>query len=274
MAFENFKETIWAAGIERALKRRLGLASRCDTQYQGDVGQGKRVKIVGAMRPTINTYVPGTNINAPESPIDTGVYLDIDQYKYANFFVDSVDAAQTDENIMGTLSEGAADGIAEMRDMYVGSLTAKAENASDSTLCDTAEKALRAVDNALVGLWECGVRTTDNIMVECPPWFYDLITNHIIADSTNNTNLIATGELGRYKGAHIHMSNCLYNDGMDDHIMVRTPKAIAFAGGIHRVIPYEPERQFGEAVKVLDTYGAKIVRPIELFVVKAHFMED
>ena len=27
------------------------------------------------------------------------------------------------------------------------------------------------------------------------------------------------------------------------------------------------------AVKVLDTYGAKIVRPIELFVVRAHMME-
>ena len=273
MAFENFKETIWAAGIERALKKRLGLASRCNTQYQGDVGQGKRVKIVGAMRPTINTYIPGKSINVAESPLDTGVYLDVDQYKYANFFVDSVDAAQTDKDIMAALSEGAADGIAEMRDMYVGGLAAQSENMSDSALVDTPAKALREIDNALVGLWEMGVRTTDDIMIECPPWFYDMITNHIIADSTNNTNLIATGELGRYKGAHIHMSNCLYNDGTDDFIMVRTKKAIAFAGGIHRVIPYEPELQFGEAVKVLDTYGAKIVRPVELFVVKAHGAE-
>ncbi len=273
MAFENFKETIWAKGIERALKRRCVLEANCNRQFQGDVGEGKRVKIVGAMRPTINTYIPGKSINVAESPIDTGVYLDIDQYKYANFFVDSIDAAQSDENIMQILIDGAADGITELRDMYIGSLANQSENMSDSALVDTVDKAVAEIDNALVALWECGVRTADDIVVECPPWFYDKICTKVISLSTDNPKLIGNGEVGRYKGAHIVMSNCLYNDGLDDYIMVRTKKAIAFAGGIHRVIPYEPELQFGEAVKVLDTYGAKIVRPIELFVVRAHMME-
>ena len=37
-----------------------------------------------------------------------------------------------------------------------------------------------------------------------------------------------------------------------------------------RVEPYRPEKQFGDAVKVLDTYGAKVVRPKEIYVIKAH----
>lgn len=270
MAYENFKETIWAKGIERALKLRTVLEDGCNKQYKGEVGEGKRVKIVGVSRPTISTYTPGTDIGAPEKPADTGVYLDIDQYKYANFFVDSVEDAQTDADIMQALIDGAADGIAEIRDTYVGSLAALSEQSSVSTAIGNSDAAIGAIDTALVELWSNGVKQSNEIRIECPPWFYDLITNKIISLSTDNPKIIGNGEVGMYKGAHVFMANCLHNDNTDDYIMVRTRKAIAFAGGIHRVIPYEPEKQFGDAIKVLDTYGAKIVRPEELFVIKAH----
>ncbi|MDD6262537.1 MAG: hypothetical protein PUA83_05575 [Clostridiales bacterium] len=270
MAYENFKETIWAKGIERALLKRCVLEANCNTKFQGEVGEGKRVKIVGAARPTISTYTPGTNISTPEKPADTSVYLDIDQYKYANFFVDSIEAAQSDADIMQIYIDGAADGITELRDAYVGSLAASSENISDSLSAATTDEAISHVDTALVGLWEKGIRTSDDVVLECPPWFYDRIVTKIISISTDNPKLIGNGEVGRYKGAHVVMSNNIYNDGTDDYIMLRTKKAIAFAGGIHRVIPYEPELQFGEAVKVLDTYGAKIVRPDELFVLRVH----
>ena len=270
MAFDNFKETIWSKGIERALLKRCVLEANCNKQYQGEIGEGKRVKIVGASRPTINTYFPGTTINAAETPTDTGIYLDINQYKYANFFVDSVEAAQSDADILQALIDGAADGITEQRDSYIANLTRDADNTSTSTAISSVDEAISAIDRCLVSLWSVGVRTSDDIVVECPPWFYDMICSKIISISTDNPQLITNGEVGKYKGAHVVMSNCLYNDDGDDYIMVRTKKAIAFAGGIHRVIPYEPELQFGEAVKVLDTFGARIVRQNELYVLKAH----
>ncbi|MBQ5973377.1 MAG: hypothetical protein IJL69_04185 [Oscillospiraceae bacterium] len=270
MAYENFKETIWAKGIERALLKRCVLENNCNTKFAGEVGEGKKVKILGAARPTVRTYVPGTNINVAEKPSDTGVTLEIDQFKYANFFVDSIEAAQSDADIMQALVDGAADGITELRDAYVGSLAANATNKTTSSSANTEEKAIALVDAALISLWGIGVRSADDVVVECPPWFYDKICNKLIALSSDNPSLLKNGEVGRYKGAHVVMSNCLYNDGTDDYIMVRTKKAIAFAGGIHRVIPYEPELQFGEAVKVLDTYGAKIVRQDELRVILAH----
>ncbi|MBR6772337.1 MAG: hypothetical protein IKM29_02975 [Clostridia bacterium] len=270
MAFENFKETIWSKGIERALLKRCVLEANCNRQYQGEVGEGKRVKIVGAARPTISTYIPGLNINAAETPADTAVYLDIDQYKYANFFVDSIDAAQSDADILQALIDGAADGITEKRDSHIANLAREADHTSDSTAISSTDDAVAAIDRCLVSLWSVGVRTADDIVVECPPWFYDMICSKLITLSTDNPQLITNGEVGKYKGAHVCMSNCLFNNDTDDYIMVRTKKAIAFAGGIHRVIPYEPELQFGEAIKVLDTYGAKIVRQDELFVLKAH----
>ena len=53
-------------------------------------------------------------------------------------------------------------------------------------------------------------------------------------------------------------------------MMIRTKKAIAFAGQINETEAYRPEQLFKDDVKGLDTYGAKVVRPKELYVVKAH----
>ena len=44
----------------------------------------------------------------------------------------------------------------------------------------------------------------------------------------------------------------------------------AHAGQINETEAYRPEGLFKDAVKGLDTYGAKVVRPKELYVVKAH----
>ena len=68
----------------------------------------------------------------------------------------------------------------------------------------------------------------------------------------------------------VKISNLLYSDGTDDYLMVRTKKAIAFAGQINETEAYRPEQLFKDAVKGLDTYGAKVVRPKELYVIKAH----
>ena len=161
MAYENFKETIWAKGIERALLKRCVLENNCNTKFAGEVGEGKKVKILGAARPTVRTYVPGTNINVAEKPSDTGVTLEIDQFKYANFFVDSIEAAQSDADIMQALVDGAADGITELRDAYVGSLAANATNKTTSSSANTEEKAIARVDAALISLGGIGVRSAD-----------------------------------------------------------------------------------------------------------------
>ena len=68
----------------------------------------------------------------------------------------------------------------------------------------------------------------------------------------------------------LQFANNLYNDGTDDYMMIRTKRAIAFAGAIDETEAYRPESFFADAVKGLNVYGAKIVRPKELYVIKAH----
>ena len=54
----NFKPTFWSKYCQTELKKDLVLANWCDYKYDGEVKGGARLKIVGASRPTIQTYKP------------------------------------------------------------------------------------------------------------------------------------------------------------------------------------------------------------------------
>ena len=87
---------------------------------------------------------------------------------------------------------------------------------------------------------------------------------------TDNVEYIKRGALGKYANTYLRMSNNLYNDGTDDYEMIRTKKAIAFAGQIDKVKTARKEKGFADIIKGLHVYGAKLVRPKELYVIKAH----
>ena len=85
----NFKPTFWSKYIQTELAKDLVIANWTDYKFEGEIKYGERVKIVGAVRPTIGTYVPGTDINI-EHLGDNAQYLDIDYADYFAFEVDDV----------------------------------------------------------------------------------------------------------------------------------------------------------------------------------------
>ena len=269
MAYANFKPTIWSKKIQHELTKFTVLQEDCNTTLQGEARMGETVKIIGATRPTAKTYVPGTNIEAAETPAGTTVDLKIDQYKYTHFLVDDVDEAQAIDGVMEALMQESAAELAEKRDSYIASLAKDATQASASAAITTADAAKKAVDAAFVQLWDNGVKIGADVSIVITPWFYNLFKDKLTELYTNNVEMIKKGIIGMYNGAMVKLSNNLYNDETDDYMLIRTKGAIAFAGGISKVEPYRPEGQFSDAVKVLDTYGAKIVRPKELYVIKA-----
>ncbi|MEG0570901.1 MAG: hypothetical protein RR497_04565, partial [Oscillospiraceae bacterium] len=125
MAFTNFKPTVWSKHIQLELPKLTVFKQDCDFSFDGDIAKGKRVKILGAGRPTIKKYVPGTDIDAPEQPQDTSVYLDIDQYDYFNYSTDDIDKAQSIEGLMPALSEETTRGLAENEDKFIAEQVAK-----------------------------------------------------------------------------------------------------------------------------------------------------
>jgi len=270
MSYANFKPTIWSKYIEHELKKFTVFKEDCDYKYEGEVGKGKTVKILGVGRPTIGDY-KGTDIGSPEAVPDSSVTLTIDQAKFFNFMVDDVDDAQAKEGLMPALMEESTRGLAEEEDKFIGKWLAKeAGGKSASTAVTTEEAAVKAVDAAFEYLWKNGVSNKDKVTIYVTPWFYNLFKNRLVALKTDNDELIAKGVVGMYNNAKVKMSSFIHNDGTDDCMIIKTSKAYAFCNGINKTEAYRPEGLFSDAVKGLDTFGGKMVRPKECYVIKAH----
>lgn len=270
MSYANFKPLIWSKHIQHELPKFTVFEQDCDYQFSGEAGEGKTVKILGVARPTIGTYT-GADIGAPETVPDSSVILPIDQAKFFNFMVDDVDEAQSIEGLMPALMTESTRAMAEQRDTYLAGLAALGAGAfSTSTAVTTKANAKTLIDGAIQKLWEEGVSQKDDVTIYLNPKVYLLFQEYITETKTDNDAAIASGVLGRYAGAKIKMSNNFYNDGTDDYLFVKTSKAIAFCGGIDKVEAYRPQGLFSDAVKGLNTYGGKVVRPKELYVMKAH----
>lgn len=267
----NFKPMFWSKYCQTNLRKALILAKWCDYQFQGEIKQGERLKIVGVVRPTIQTYVPGTRLNI-ENLGDNSQYLDVDQLKYFAFEVDDVDKAQSIPNYLETQFDEARDALADNADAYVGTLAKDADSdmTSESIDLSALTSMLAPINEALKKLYANNVPQTTELAADLTPDHIVELRMELAELFTDNVEYVKRGALGKFANTYLRMSNNLYNDGVDTYEMVRTKKAIAFAGQIEKVERAKIPDGFGEIIKGLHVYGAKLVRPKELYVIKVH----
>lgn len=267
----NFKPTFWSKYCQTELKKALVLANWCDYKYEGEVKGGARLKIVGAVRPKVQTYVPGKDLDI-ETLGDNAQYLDIDQFKAFAFEVDDVDRAQSKEGYLETEFDEAKTALAEDADKFVGKLAkgALSNMTSASTDISAETSPLTSVDAGLVKLYKNNVPTTEELAADLNPEHITSIRSKLANLFTDNVEYIKRGAVGKYNNCFLRMSNNLYNDGTDDYEMIRTKKAIAFANNFEKIEKCRPSARFSDVIKGLHVYGGKLVRPKELYVIKAH----
>ena len=268
----NFKPTFWSKYIQTELAKDLVVANWCDYKFEGEIKNGERVKIVGAVRPTINTYVPGTDITI-ESLADNAQYLDIDYADYFAFEVDDVDKAQSMPGYLDAQFSEAKKALAEKEDATVAQVAALGAltNMKSSSLDISAQTSpTDSIDAGLVKLYKNNVSTKEVLAADLNPEHITLIRSKLQSLFTDNVEYIKMGAIGKYNNVMLRLSNNLYNDGTDDYELLRTKKAVAVANQIDKVETARKEKGFASIIKGLNVYGAKVVRPKELYVIKAH----
>lgn len=269
MAYANFKQTFWSKHIQHELETKTILANFTNRTFEGEAKYGNNVKILGVGRPSIGNY-EGTSIGTPETIEDTSVFLTIDQAKYFNFMVDDVDKAQSVPGLMEALMKEAIRAKALEIDSFIAEQAKDAGAFSNSLQIDTAAKAKSAIDAGILKLRENDVAITDEVVMEIPFFVYQYLKEKYIDLDTSNSAMINTGIVGKYDGVMVRPTNNLYNDGTDDYAMIRTKNAIAYVNQIDKVEAYRPDDLFSDAIKGLTVYGAKVVRPKELYTIKCH----
>lgn len=267
----NFKPMYWSKYCQTELRKDLVLSTWTDHQYEGELKSGARLKIVGAVRPIVQKYVPGKDLNI-ESLGDNSQYLDITESDAFAFEVDDIDRAQSQAGYLETQFDEAKAALAESADAFVGKLAAKANKdmMSESTALATLESALEPINAAHVKLYRNNVSDKVELAADLTPAHIVALRTELASLFTENVEYIKRGAVGKYANTYLRMSNNLYNDGTDTYEMVRTKKAIAFAGQIDKIENARKEKGFADIIKGLHVYGAKIVRPKELYVIKVH----
>lgn len=272
----NFQQTIWSASILRSLDKITSLRNHCNFQYEKDSKNAKEVKILSVNRPTIRTYVPGTAITR-ESATDSSQLLQLNQYRYFNFEVEDIVKAQSVPGLMEALTDEAGKGLALEGDKYVAKIV-KDDVESDagevatsaSVIALANSNAMASVEEGFATLYANDCKVSDTFYLELAPKVFTTYRQQLTELSTNNPEILKKGAVGKINNAYVCIENCLpeATDGGSVYNILRTDKAIAFAEQIEKVEHYRPEDAFTDAVKGLYVFGAKIIRPKEIYVMK------
>ncbi|MFK4345125.1 MULTISPECIES: P22 coat protein - protein 5 domain protein [unclassified Paenibacillus] len=274
MTVQHFIPTIWSARLNESLKKNLVYGNVVNTDYEGEIkGQGSTVKINSIGTVTIGNYDKVAGIGNPQELDATQKTLVIDQAKYFNFQVDDVDAAQANVNLLDGGIVEASYGLANVVDQYLAGFytEVKAEN----TVGNDTTPIIPTKDTAYDLLIDLGVLLDENNVPESerfvvvPAWYYGLLLKD--ARFTKDSNIIRTGYVGDIDGMIVYKSNNVPNTaGAKYKIIAGHKSAISFAGQVDSVEAFRPEKQFSDAVKGLQVFGVKCIKPEALAVLTAN----
>lgn len=281
MAVTHFIQTIWSKKIQDDLEEKCKLVMDCTREYEGDCKYANTVKILAVGEPTIGNYL-GQDIDIEEMT-DSSQNLVIDVQKYFAFEVKDVDKAQSVPGLPEKYQQKAMRKLALAREKFIGALVAgKAQSSADEeagnttfkegattivTAADNTQEAIKtALDDAMITLREKNF--DDKGIIEIDPRTYKTFKEKLIELKTANDELIRRGVLAEYDGYEVKSTNNVFRDGSYVYCIVRSDKAIAFAGQINEVEAGRMERRFSDYIRGLDTYGAKIIAQDEIVCVK------
>lgn len=281
MSVQHFIQTIWSKKIQDDLEEKCKLVQDCTREYEGDCQYAKTVKILAVGEPTIGNYI-GQDIDI-EKMTDSGQDLVIDVQKYFAFEVEDVDKAQSVPGLPEKYQQKSMRKLALAREKFIGALVAgKAQSSADEEAGNTTYKegaltiitaggktqtAIKtALDDAIITLRENNF--DESGIIEIDPRTYKTFKDNLIELKTANDELIKRGVVGEYDGYEVKSTNNVYRDDAHVYCIVRSDKAIAFAGQINKVEAGRMEKRFSDYVRGLDTYGAKIISQDEIVCVK------
>lgn len=285
MATTKFKQALWSKQIMDILKTLTGLRTHSNASYTGEVKGGNTLHITGIVKPTVGDYVQGTDITM-EAVAGRDITMVIDHQKYVTQVFDDVDRAQSIDGVMEAATKEMGQVLHEEADKAVAAeiktatdtgVTFSEEDGSTTTVKTLQEASASAatkaniigrIEDGTVALYEHNVPQTQALWGEVSPKIYSLIRQNLTELYTSNVEMAKKGIVGRYDNVNICIENLLPVNGQARYNIIRTERAVAFAGQVDKVEAGRLEKQFADYVKALYVFGTKVVRPEEIYIIK------
>lgn len=293
MSFDNFRQKIWAKGIQKDLDKVHIYASGTVREYEGvikDLGDTVRIKQVG--KPTITVQeltetktengivMAGRDVTLgdPENIPDSALSVVVDHRALFNYQVKDIDEAQGAKGVMEHLNSETSEGLADVHDRFIADLV-KTDPAvhsyANSAIELTVNNLFETLDGAQQVLFEQNVSPGTEIDVFIPFWIHTLLRQGYIKTDTDNSDMLRNGMVAKYGSMNLKASNNVptrtVGSGQNAYteylIQMRTRRAIAFVHQATHLEPYRPEKSFSDAIKGFDLYGGRIIRPKEIITI-------
>jgi len=272
MAITNFIPEIWSPAILSALRDQLvyGQAPIINRNYEGDIARaGDTVHITSFADPAVRAYTKNGTITW-DLLTDSTQALIVDQSDYFAFKVDDIDKRQALPGFIEETSQGAAHNLAIETDTYLSGLIAAGVDPGNElgavTVGSTAGDAYDLLVEYRTLLTKSNTPASGRWVV-VPPEFYAVLLKDdrfIRADASGTTEGLRNGLVGRAAGFDIFESNTVPETGGEFTVLAGHSIATTFAEQIASVEGVRLQDTFGDGVKGLHLYGAKVIRPKNL----------
>jgi len=272
MAITNFIPEYWSSKILVALRDKLTYAQPnvINRNYEGEIRQaGDTVHITNFVDPSTRAYTRNDPISY-DILTDATRALVIDQERYFAFSVDDVDRRQALGGFVEEATTGASYNLAADADEYVGGLMLAGVDVGNQLGAETVADGEDAYD-LLVELRTLLTRSNtpaQGRFAIVPPEFYALLLKSdlfVRADASGTTEGLRNGFVGRAAGFDIIESNVVPEDsGGAFGVIAGHSIATTYAEQIVKTEALRLETTFGDGIRGLHVYGAKVVRPTNL----------
>lgn len=271
MAITNFQPEIWAAEILVNLHNELVYAGTgvINRNYEGAIAEaGDTVHITSFNDPAVRSYTKNADITW-DLLTDSQQSLIVDQADYFAFTVDDIDKRQALGGFVEESGRNAGYGLANETDSYVSGLMVTALNGGAGDLGLVAMTAAENVyDNLLIPMRTQLNRSkapASGRWCVVPPEVYAYLLKDlrfIDASKSNDPGALRSGFVGRAAGFDIYESNVVPDPTAGTyHVIAGHPWATTYADQIAKTEAVRLEKQFGDGLRGLHLYGAKVIRP-------------
>ena len=286
MSIKNFIPTIWSTKILQHMRDNLVYAGLVNRDYEGEITRrGSSVEVSMPGEVTIKDMPTRTygdtkairEIDAPEGMEVQKVTLLIDQEKYFNFGVDDVDKVQMNLDLMNSYTESASYGFQSTIEKHVAKKMAEEAKlvlGSDSDpVALTSENIYKQLIKMKVGLDKANVPPVGRFVV-LPPEAEGLLledNKFVYVGTSSSEDSLKNGKVFRACGFDIAISNNVPVNDNKYKIIATYKGSTTFAQQLLETKAYSPEKGFGDALKGLVVFGAKVVRPNKIVCMTATF---
>ena len=272
MAITNFIPEIWDASLLKALRNQLTYAQAgvINRNYEGDIARaGDTVHITSFADPSTREYTKYTTITYDQLTDDSQTLV-IDQARYWAITVDDIDTRQALPGFIDETTTGAAYNLRADADSFVADLMVAGVDSGNELGAVTVDGDGEAYD-LLVEFRTLLTRSntpSDGRFVIVPPEFYAWLLKDdrfIRLDASGTTAGLRNGVVGRAAGFDVIESNVVpETSGGGFEVVAGHSIATTYADNLVKTEALRLEGYFGDGIRGLHVYGAKVIRPENL----------